>query len=79
MRLNDKGQCPACLKKPRVYKRKPHPMLFCARCGAEYDPVTYEQRDNFAWHQNISGEWIPLTDDAKRAVAIYRENVGKFA
>jgi predicted amidophosphoribosyltransferase len=65
MRLNEKGQCPACKKKARPYRRE-H-MLFCCRCHRQYSEVTHEQEENWAWHRNISGEWVPLSVDAKKS------------
>jgi hypothetical protein len=47
VRLNEKGQCPACKKKPLVYKR--NKQKFCARCDRSFDIVTGEQVDNWAW------------------------------
>ena len=46
-KINDKGQCPVCLRKPLVYKRPPH--LFCYRCDRAYAPDTGKQIQNHAW------------------------------
>lgn len=46
-KLNEKGQCPECKKKPRPYKR--HGYLACLRCDRAYDPDTGWQIDNWAW------------------------------
>lgn len=51
MPIDNKGRC--CGRKPIHYKgggwNSPyHPKKFCTRCAAEYDPLTGEQRENFA-------------------------------
>jgi hypothetical protein len=48
-RLNEKGQCPVCEKKPLVYKRDR--MKFCARCDRSFNIETGEQIGNWAWKQ----------------------------
>ena len=53
MQLNEKGQCPVCLKKPLVYKRD-H-MKFCARCHRHFEIVSGEQIDGWAWKQVAPG------------------------
>ena len=45
--LNDKGQCPACKRKPLVYKRDY--MKFCARCHRSFNIETGEQIENWGW------------------------------
>ena len=53
MKLDEKGRC--CGRKPIYYKggswRSPPgaPLMFCGRCNREYDPITGEQRENWAW------------------------------
>lgn len=56
MKINDKGQCPACLIKPMVYKRPNH-RLWCHRCARQFDPATGEQEDNWAWSKR-EGSWV---------------------
>jgi len=41
MRLNDKGQCPVCQRKPRIYKR--YGFYACIRCGRHYSLETGEE------------------------------------
>lgn len=48
MQLNDKGQCPVCLRKPMVYKRDWQ--YFCSTCDRSFDMDTKEFRPNFAWY-----------------------------
>jgi hypothetical protein len=55
MKLNEKGQCPACKKKPRVYKSQR--MLCCIRCERYYD-LAGDQIENYNWKKNESGEWV---------------------
>ena len=45
--LNNIGQCPACEKKPLIYKRR-H-MKFCSRCFRQFDIDTGKQNENWAW------------------------------
>jgi transposase-like protein len=45
--LNEASQCPACRRKPRIYKRQ-H-MKFCAGCCREFDLETGQQIENWAW------------------------------
>jgi hypothetical protein len=45
--LNEKGRCPACEKKPLVYKRR-H-MKFCCGCLRHFDIDTGKQIESFAW------------------------------
>lgn len=52
-KLNEKGQCPPCKKKPLTYKRQG--MRFCTRCCREYDIDTGWQIDNWAW---VDGEEV---------------------
>ena len=55
MKLNEKGQCPACLIKPIVYKRahgSGHPpQKFCYRCDRSFNLETGEQQENWAWER----------------------------
>lgn len=48
IRLNEKGQCPYCKKKPLFYK-KPTTHYFCARCDRSYSVETKEMIENWAW------------------------------
>jgi hypothetical protein len=50
-RLNEKGQCPVCEKKPRVYKGD----KFCPRCSRWFDIETGEQVPNWAYQQSSAG------------------------
>lgn len=53
MKLDEKGRC--CGRKPIYYKggswcsHPGAPLMFCDKCNREYDPVTGEQRENWAW------------------------------
>lgn len=49
-RLNEKGQCPFCLKKPLIYKRIGK--YFCCRCNRDFDLKTGTFKENFAWDQD---------------------------
>jgi hypothetical protein len=51
--LNQKGQCPACNKKPLIYKRKG--TKFCARCCRQFDIDTGAPTENFAWKRADAG------------------------
>lgn len=46
-RLNDRGQCPRCNKKPSAFKR-PALHYHCFRCNAEYDAAGV-QFSNYWW------------------------------
>ncbi len=48
VRLNEKGQCPACRRKPLVYKRL-NPRRYCSKCDREFDIETGEQIEGFSW------------------------------
>lgn len=50
MKLNKKGQCPVCLIKPLVYKRKSQ--YFCHRCDRAYNIDTLKQVGNWAYNSN---------------------------
>jgi ribosomal protein L37AE/L43A len=52
-RLNEKGQCPFCGRKPLVYKARR--IKFCARCDREFDIESGEQKENWAWRQTAPG------------------------
>lgn len=72
MAIDDKGRC--CGRKPIHYKggawNSPHrPMLFCCRCDREYDPVTLEQQENWAWRRGSNGVWVCTTKKAMRTPA----------
>lgn len=56
MKINEKGQCPECRRKPLTYKRRR--MLFCARCDREFDMDSGEQRENWAWKRGEAGEFV---------------------
>lgn len=57
MKINEKGQCPACRVKPLTYKRQR--MLFCYRCSREFDIESGDQRENFSWRRDDeSGEFV---------------------
>jgi hypothetical protein len=49
--LNERGQCPACSRKPIPYKRTRH--LFCPRCDRAYDMDSGAQIDNWAWSDGV--------------------------
>ena len=53
MKLNEKGQCPPCKKKPIKYKSywstSDGPHYFCSRCKRAYDIDTEDQFENWAW------------------------------
>ncbi|WP_027578519.1 hypothetical protein [Bradyrhizobium sp. Ai1a-2] len=55
MKLDAKGRCPNCLKKPIAYQREQR--FFCHRCCRSYDMKTGEQRDNWAWKRGGDGLW----------------------
>lgn len=51
LKLNEKGQCPKCLKKPIPYKGvHAERQKFCARCDRSYDFDTGVQRANWAYN-----------------------------
>lgn len=52
-KLNDKGQCPDCKRKPLIYKRTGH--KFCPRCDRQYDIETGEQTENWAYQKSSDG------------------------
>lgn len=62
MKLDEKGRC--CGRKPLFYKggswRSPpgSPMKVCCDCNREYDPLTGEQRANWAWILDAGGFWV---------------------
>lgn len=53
MKLNAKGQCPPCKRKPLVYKTTQ--IYFCFKCDRAYDLDTKEQVENFHWLKTKSG------------------------
>ena len=61
MRLNEKGQCPACRRKPLRYKSNGY--WFCARCDRAYSLATGEQIPNFG-RALRNGEWVDMSVDA---------------
>jgi hypothetical protein len=48
-RLNEKGQCPVCKRKPTIYKRDRR--KFCTGCDRAFDIETGEQIQNFAYQK----------------------------
>ena len=60
MKLDAKGRC--CGRKPIDYKGGPRspekPHKFCDRCYRGFDRITGEQIENWAYHQDASGEWV---------------------
>lgn len=56
LRLNERGQCPNCLRKPLPYERDGH--WFCPRCCRDYRMDNGEQRGNWAW-LSVAGGFIP--------------------
>lgn len=65
MKLNERGQCPACKRKPLIYKSDWK--LCCLRCGRYYDPITEEQMENYQWKRNADGEWVEDYDESRRS------------
>jgi hypothetical protein len=63
--LNEKGQCPACQRKPLVYKRQR--MKFCTRCNREFDIFIGKQIENWAWRS--VGPFMFLQTIATGAIA----------
>jgi hypothetical protein len=68
-KLNDKGQC--CGRKPITYKRPKH-ILYCTRCSREFDPVTGEQFENWAWTQTAPGVFEPADIKAQAKAMLER-------
>lgn len=64
MKLDDKGRCPNCLRKPIPYKRDKH--WFCHTCCRQYAMADGEQQDNWAW-ELIEGVWTPKYKDSGTA------------
>lgn len=60
MRLDDKGRCPNCLRKPLPYRRERH--YFCHTCCRQFNMQTGEQEPNWAWEKS-KGEWLPTYPD----------------
>jgi hypothetical protein len=63
-RLNERGQC--CGRKPTVYKRPTH-FLFCSRCNANFDPITGEQIENWAYVK-VNGGLVRRYDERTDSV-----------
>lgn len=57
MRLNSKGQCPNCLRKPLLYQR-PDTHFFCFLCCRQYDE-SGEQKENWAWRSTGNDQFMP--------------------
>lgn len=57
--LNDKGQCPACARKPIEYKGswRSTRQFFCVKCGRSYDHETGDQRENFEF-KKVEGGFV---------------------
>ncbi len=47
MKLNEKGQCPECHKKPLTYKRDG--VYYCTGCSREFNLQTGEWKANYHW------------------------------
>lgn len=47
MKLNNKGQCPTCKRKPLTYKRDY--CFYCPKCRRQYSMFNGNQEPNFAW------------------------------
>jgi hypothetical protein len=59
MKIDDKGRCPNCLRKPLPYRRERR--FFCPPCCRSFDMDTGEQRPNWAWAINIdNGEFFSV-------------------
>jgi hypothetical protein len=72
VQLNEKGQCPACLKKPRPYRRQN--MFACLRCGREFNMETRVQQANYFWSLDENGKWKEKSSElSKFNVAIGRK------
>jgi hypothetical protein len=52
VRLNEKGQCPLCKRKPLVYKK--NDFKYCARCGRTFDIETGEQIQRGGQYRKIA-------------------------
>ncbi len=50
MKLNKKGQCPVCKRKPLTYKRDRE--LFCPKCDRAFSMDTGYLVNNWAWNDN---------------------------
>lgn len=62
MKLDAKGRCPNCLRKPLAYKRQQS--FFCHRCCRAFEIDTGEQRPNWAWALNVdNGQYVPTYKD----------------
>lgn len=55
VKLNDKGQCPACLRKPLTYKRDR--FYSCIKCHRHFDLCTGMQIESWAWIPGPTG-WL---------------------
>lgn len=53
MRLDDKGRCPNCLRKPLEYRRER--VLFCHTCCRLFEMATGEWIANWAWKHGKCG------------------------
>jgi len=47
IKLNEKGQCPYCRRKPLTYKRTNK--YFCAGCSRQFNLSTGKMEENFCW------------------------------
>lgn len=57
MKLDHKGRCPNCLKKPLEYRREGH--FFCHKCCRQYSMLTGDQEVNWAWRLKREDVWEP--------------------
>lgn len=60
MKLDDKGRCPNCLRKPLPYRREHH--FFCHTCCRQYRMSDGEQQPNWAWEW-VGELWRPTYPD----------------
>lgn len=71
MKLNDKGQCPVCKRKPLRYTggswRNTKREFFCAKCDRSFDLDTGEQMENWAW-KRVENEWGRMTKAINSAI-----------
>jgi len=59
MKLDDKGRCPNCLRKPLPYHREGR--FFCDRCCRTFEMTTGDQCPNWAWGRNVdTGDFFSI-------------------
>jgi hypothetical protein len=59
LRINEKGQCPVCLRKPLRYtgrQRRTERQFFCCKCDRSFNLDTGVQMENFAWKKMEGSE-----------------------